>query len=287
MLNVLEQAVRTSPTGQRSYSVWRSGACGQGHPEEDQVAQEVPVALELNGISHATLLLTPADLEDFAYGFSYTEGIIRSAQDLYDLDIIERPQGLVIQATIASACLNQLKLRRRNLAGRTGCGLCGLESLDEVQRPLDPLPAQPGRFAPQAIAHAMAQLRTMQPLHQATGATHAAAWANAQGQIESVREDVGRHNALDKLIGQRLRNAQNSPPATNDSGFAVISSRASFEMVQKAAAAGIQALVAVSAPTSYAIDLANSLNLMLAGFARNHQFTVYSHHSFLADGSAL
>lgn len=272
-------------TGHKSYTVWRAGANSKRYSEDDEIAQEVPVALEFNGISHATLLLTPADLEDFAFGFAYTEGIIRSAQDIYDLDVIERPQGLVVQATIASACLNELKLRRRNLAGRTGCGLCGIESLDEVQRQLEPLPPQPGRFSAQSISSAVEQLRSMQALHKSTGATHAAGWSDSAGNIEYVREDVGRHNALDKLIGHRLRLSLQQP-ASGDTGIAVISSRASFEMVQKAAAAGISALVAVSAPTSYAIDLANKLNVLLAGFARGSLFTVYSHHEFLGNGSA-
>ncbi|NYT86859.1 formate dehydrogenase accessory sulfurtransferase FdhD [Pollutimonas harenae] len=272
--------------GHKSYTVRRAGAGKPMHAENDEIAQEVPVALEFNGISHATLLLTPANLEDFAVGFAYTEGIIRTARDIYDLDIVERPQGLVIQVTIASACLNELKLRRRNLAGRTGCGLCGIESLDEVQRQLDPLPLpQPGHYSAQAISKAVEQLRSMQALHQTTGATHAAGWANSIGDIEYVREDVGRHNALDKLIGHRLRLLPQRPNS-DQAGFAVISSRASFEMVQKAASAGISALVAVSAPTSYAIDMACQLNVMLAGFARGNLFTVYSHHEFLDSGSA-
>lgn len=268
--------------GCRPYSVFRTGAGVAGHTEQDDIAEEVPVALEFNGISHATLLMTPCDLEDFAIGFSYTEGIIRSPSDLYDIDIVERPQGLVIQANIASACLNELKLRRRNLAGRTGCGLCGIESLDEVQRTLAALPPRPNHFSPTAIVAAAEQLRSLQGLHDSTGATHAAGWADATGAIRSVREDVGRHNALDKLIGHRLRE-----PDTLQNGIVVISSRASFEMVQKAASAGVSAVVAVSAPTSYAIDLAHKLNVLLAGFARGSLFTVYSHHEFLRNnGSA-
>src|SRR5690606_7239120 len=202
-------------SGHQSHTVWRISANGNGHPEADEIAREAPVALEFNGISHATLLLTPTDLEDFAYGFAYTEGIIRSARDIYDLDIIERPQGLVIQATIASACLNELKLRRRNLAGRTGCGLCGIASLDEVQRQLEPLVPRPGRISAQAVSSAVDELRGLQALHQLTGATHAAGWADSKGRIQYVREDVGRHNALDKLIGHRLRRSRQAVP---DSG---------------------------------------------------------------------
>ncbi|WP_414708208.1 formate dehydrogenase accessory sulfurtransferase FdhD [Pusillimonas sp.] len=256
--------------------VHRHGPGLAGTSELDALAREIPIALEYNGISHATVLATPCDLEDFAYGFSFTEGVVRSARDIYDVELTTRDQGIVIQLNIASACLNQLKLRRRSLAGRTGCGLCGLESLDEVQRELPALAARPAFVQAQAISAATEALRELQPLHLETGATHAAAWADLQGNIRAVREDVGRHNALDKLIGHLLRTGAN----TSD-GFAVISSRASFEMVQKAAAAGISAVVAVSAPTSYAVRMATELNVMLAGFARKNVFTVYAHPEFL------
>jgi len=267
--------------GARPGTVLRSGADGCGQYEPDEIAQEVAVALEFNGISHATLLATPADLEDFAYGFSYTEGIIRTAADIYDIEIEERPEGIVIQARIAAACLRNLKLRRRNLAGSTGCGLCGLESLHEVRRELPPVGSPLVPYSAAALTRATQQLRNLQPLHLATGATHAAGWADMSGNVRWVREDVGRHNALDKLIGHLLRN-----DVAAGGGFSVISSRASFEMVQKAAAAGIGALVAVSAPTTYAVDLAEQLNIMLAGFARGQHFTVYSHASHLNAGES-
>jgi len=253
-----------------------AGRAYAGCAETDLIASEIPVALEFNGISHATLLATPCDLEDLAYGFSYTEGIIRSARDIYGMDVMEKPSGIVMQVEIASARLHELKLRRRNLAGRSGCGLCGLESLDEVRRKLPALPAPPECFSPAAITRAAGELLSRQALHQATGATHAAGWADKEGAIQQVREDVGRHNALDKLIGHMLRNAV--PP---QGGLAMISSRASFEMVQKTAAAGISALVAVSAPTSYALQIAHELNVMLACFARDRNFTVYSHPEYL------
>lgn len=275
-----ELALPTS--GHSQHQVLRSGRSTSGHTELDSLAQEVPVALEYNGLAHATLLATPADLEDLALGFSFTEGIIRSAADLYDLEIVETPKGIIIQATIASACLNNLKLRRRNLAGRTGCGLCGIESLDEVRRPLPPLPKRQTRLDPAAITKAVEQLRASQPLHLLTGATHAAGWASGAGDIQHVREDVGRHNALDKLIGHLLRQS-----ADTADGIAVISSRASFEMVQKAASAGISALIAVSAPTTYAVTMANELNMLLAGFARQQLFTVYSHPEYLSTTGVL
>lgn len=273
---------RSAAAGSQSHRVMYVGRHAMAHYAQDDIAQEVPVALEYNGISHATLLATPCDLEDLAYGFSYTEGIIRSAADIYGVEVVDAPDGLIIQVTIASACLNQLKLRRRALAGRTGCGLCGIESLDEVRRDLLPLSPRPGRVSRQAVSRAIALLRDSQPLHQATGATHAAGWADASGQILYVREDVGRHNALDKLIGHLLRNAI---PAGE--GIAAISSRASFEMVQKAAAMGMGAIVAVSAPTSYAVQVATELNVMLAGFARDNRFNLYAHPEFLSNDGGL
>ncbi|WP_397473459.1 formate dehydrogenase accessory sulfurtransferase FdhD [Pusillimonas sp.] len=272
----LDAAPPDEQAGHAAHTVHRQRPGVSYAPEPDQLAREIPIALEYNGIAHATVLATPCNLEDFAYGFSYTEGIVRSARDIYDVELEARDKGIVVQLTIAGACLNQLKLRRRNLAGRTGCGLCGLESLDEVQRTLPALPERPAFLKAQAIAAATEALRELQPLHLETGATHAAGWANMQGEIQAVREDVGRHNALDKLIGHLLQKGQD----TSD-GFAVISSRASFEMVQKAAAAGMSAVVAVSAPTSYAVQMANELNVLLAGFARKDVFTVYSHPEFL------
>jgi FdhD protein len=264
-------------SGHSERLVLRSGQDATGRQELDKLAQEMPVALEYNGLAHATLLATPSDLEDLALGFSFTEGIIRGASDLYDLEISETPKGFIIQATIASACLNTLKQRRRNLAGRTGCGLCGIESLDEVRRSLPPLPNRKTRVHPAAVVKATEQLRANQPLHLLTGATHAAGWADSDGNIQHVREDVGRHNALDKLIGHLLRQS-----ADTTDGIAVISSRASFEMVQKAASAGISALIAVSAPTTYAVAMADELNVLLAGFARQQLFTVYSHPEYLS-----
>ncbi|NLC36960.1 MAG: formate dehydrogenase accessory sulfurtransferase FdhD [Alcaligenaceae bacterium] len=270
-----------SPSCGAAKSVVRRYHAGQpvAGPEPDWLAQEMPLALEYNGISHATVLATPCDLEDLALGFSLTEGILRSPADLHDMELIESEQGYIAQLTIASACFSQLKQRRRTLAGRTGCGLCGLESLDDVVRPLPPVagPRQP--IAPAAILRAMEALKRVQPVHQLTGATHAAAWADSSGEILHVREDVGRHNALDKLIGVLMQRRRQQDTA---SGFVLISSRASFEMVQKAASVGIPAVVAVSAPTHYAVQTAEGLGVMLIGFARQQDFTVYTHPQHMA-----
>src|SRR5690554_651464 len=266
-----------SRAGHQRHTVMRARHQGNTLVESDEIAIEVPIALEYNGLSHAVMLASPGDLEDLAYGFSFTEGIIRKASDIYDIDIIEQDQGIVLRLEIASACVQQLKLRRRQIAGRTGCGLCGLDSLSEVRRPLTPVVRTAAPLPYDAMLAAARNLFNRQSLHQVTGATHAAGWADNTGEILTVREDVGRHNALDKLIGAMLRT-----DVDPNTGLAMISSRASFEMVQKAAAAGISIVAAVSAPTSYAIRVADELNVLLAGFVRDTRFTLYSHAQHLS-----
>jgi FdhD protein len=238
---------------------------------DERVAEETPIALEYNGISHATMLASPADLEDFALGFSLTEGIIERASDVRGMDVVSRPDGRIVQIEISSACEAKLKARRRAMAGRTGCGLCGVETLPEVLRPIPPVPDGPP-VALAAVMHAMRTLRAHQPLHELTGATHVAAWGDADGEIRWAREDVGRHNALDKLIGALSRNAVQA-----SHGMVLVSSRASFEMVQKCAAAGAGILAAVSAPTALAIRVAQNANVALLGFVRNADATLYTH----------
>lgn len=237
---------------------------------EDTLADEVPVALQYNGINHVVMLASATHLIDLAYGFSYSEGIIRQASDIYDCEVLETEQGYVLDITIASACLQQLKLRRRRMTGQTGCGLCGIESLEALDHSLQPLPDDAPTLSTRAIYNALEALRHQQPLRAETGATHAAGWANFKGEIQHVREDVGRHNALDKLIGHLLREA-----TERQAGFVVVSSRASFEMVQKTVQAAVPALVAVSAPTSMAVQAAQDNNLILVGFARRDKFNIY------------
>jgi formate dehydrogenase accessory protein FdhD len=237
----------------------------------DAVIEEVPVALVYNGVSHAVMLVTPTDLEDFALGFSLGEGILGSACDLYDCELVPVPQGIEARLTLAGACFAALKERRRTLAGRTGCGLCGVESLAALERPLVPI-ARTCTPAPGAIARALAELPRLQALFRQTGGGHAAAWVGADGQVQLVREDVGRHNALDKLVGALVRRGL-SPEA----GFALCTSRASYEMVQKAMSAGIGLLVAVSAPTAAAVRLAQAAHITLVGFARGERMLVYTH----------
>lgn len=237
----------------------------------DHVAEETPIALEFNGISHATMLATPADLEDFALGFSLTEGIIDSVSDVRGIDLVPQCDGIVVQLEISTACEVRLKTRRRAMAGRTGCGLCGVETLPEVLRHVPALPNGPA-VSVKAVLAAMRAMRATQSLHDMTGATHAAGWANAAGEILIAREDVGRHNALDKLIGALARAELDATQ-----GMVLVSSRASFEMVQKTASAGVGILAAVSAPTALAIRLADSANLALLGFLRNEDATIYAH----------
>ncbi len=240
-----------------------------GLPTHECLPVEVPVALEYNGVSHAVMLATPADLEDFALGFSLTEGLIDDRADLLDVEPEPRGEGIVLHLRITARCQARLKLRRRNLAGRTGCGLCGTDSLDQVLRvPARPLPPTPVTLA--ALQRAVRELAQGQPLQHATGATHAAAWCDAAGALHIVREDVGRHNALDKMVGALARAALDA-----GSGLVAVTSRASVEMVQKTVAAGVPVLAAMSAPTALAVASARSAGLLLAGFVRDERATVY------------
>ena len=245
----------------------------------DDVVEEVPVALVYNGISHAVLLATPSDLEDLALGFSLSEGILASRSELYDSEAVLRSSGIEMRMEVATSRFAALKERRRNLAGRTGCGLCGVESLDALARPLQPVPAaEPIPVA--AVAAGLAELPDWQQLRRTTGAVHAAAWIGRDGHIRALREDVGRHNALDKLLGHLARNK-----VVPTDGFVLVSSRASYEMVQKVAALGIGCLVAVSAPTALAIRLAESSGVSLAGFARDRRMVVYAGEAGFARNS--
>ena len=245
---------------------------GQVFAATDWVALEVAVALEYNGISHAVMMASPTDLEDFARGFSLTEGIVDTVDQIRGIELVVSPQGHTLQIEIAAACFARLKDRRRSLTGRTGCGLCGTDSLAHAVRSPAAVAAPATPFAIAAVARALAALRSQQHLLDATGATHAAAWCHADGTIALVREDVGRHNALDKLVGALSVSEVDAP-----SGFIVVTSRASFEMVQKAACAGVALLAAISGVTALAIDVAQAAGITLLGFARGDNASVYSH----------
>ncbi|MDR3370663.1 formate dehydrogenase accessory sulfurtransferase FdhD [Rhodoferax sp.] len=237
----------------------------------DCVAEEVPVALEFNGISHAVMMASPADFEDFAYGFALTEGVVDNAAQIFDCDWSCTALGYTVHLTIAASCFARLKGMRRNLTGRTGCGLCGTESLTHAVRQIESVQTSV-RFSAAAVRRALAALRDRQVLLSISGATHAAAWCSGDGQIKWIREDVGRHNALDKLLGALSRAGCDA-----SCGFVVVTSRASFEMVQKTAAAGVALLVAVSGVTSLAVEVAQRTDLVLAGFARGGDISLYSH----------
>ncbi|MDO9313744.1 MAG: formate dehydrogenase accessory sulfurtransferase FdhD [Burkholderiaceae bacterium] len=263
---------------------------GRAFAGSDWVADEVPVALEFNGISHAVMLATPLDLEDFALGFSLSEGLLASRDELYGVDEEPSVDGITLKLEVSSAAFARLKDRRRSMAGRTGCGLCGAESLAQVTRPLPalPLPSRSPagcgrvlRLQRAAVARAMIEMKAMQTLQHATGAVHAAAWCTADGEVALLREDVGRHNALDKLIGALAR-GRPVGLIDHERGFFAVTSRASFEMVQKTAVAGVPLLAAVSAPTTLAVRTAESAGLTLIGFARDHDLVVYSHPERLA-----
>jgi FdhD protein len=238
---------------------------------DDVLIDEVPVALVYNGISHAVMMATPADLEEFALGFSLSEGLIADAGQCYGIDVERGAGGIAVHLEIASGAFMALKERRRSLAGRTGCGLCGVDSLDQVCRTLPALPPAQG-FTAAGVRHALAAIGDHQPLTHRTGAAHAAAWCGMDGVLHIVREDVGRHNALDKVIGAMARGRVR--PAD---GFLLITSRVSFEMAQKAAVTGVAALVGVSAPTLAAVDLADRAGMTLLAFARGNDFVCYTH----------
>ena len=244
-----------------------------GYPVHEHVVVETPVAFEVGGISHVVMLASPLDLEDFALGFLFTEGLIDSAADLLDVESSSNGQGTTLHLRVTARCEARFKTRRRALAGRTGCGLCGTESLSEVRRSHGQVGADAAaQVSMQALSAATAGLLARQPLQHLTGGVHAAAWCALDGSVLLVREDAGRHNALDKLIGALLRAGTDVK-----GGFALITSRASFEMVQKAAAAGIGLLAAVSAPTQMAIESADAAGLTLLGFVREGRATAYTH----------
>ncbi len=261
----------------RAVHRWQSGA---DREDEDAIARETAVALSYNRRAHVVMMATPDDLEDFALGFSLSERIISAPEDLLDVKVLDRTGGLELAMTVDEAAATRLAAQRRNLTGRTGCGLCGAESLEQALR-LPPSVGQAVRVSHQALQHALSTLRTLQPLQGITGAVHGAAWCDLRGRVLLAREDVGRHNALDKLIGALFR--YGFEPSE---GFVLVSSRASYEMVVKAATAGAELLLAVSAPTTLAIDLARQCGLTLVGFARPGRHNAYTHPERLTGEAA-
>lgn len=248
---------------------WEQGSDNE-QMKLDNIAEEVAIALVYNGISHAVMMASPANLHEFSLGFSLSEGIINNPSEIYDIELVTSEKGIEVCIEISSERMMYLKSRRRNLTGRTGCGLCGSESLEQAIRPIKNVTPQ---VLPPSIAiqHALSQLGEHQKLQSLTGAVHGAAWCDITGHIILLREDVGRHNALDKLIGALALHKIDT-----SSGFALISSRASYEMIQKVTSVNIATLIAVSAPTALAITLATQASLNLIGFARPGRHTLYT-----------
>jgi formate dehydrogenase accessory protein FdhD len=285
---------------------------GRSEHAQDRVAEEVPVALVYHGVPHVVMLATPSDLEDYAVGFTLSEGLVASASEIQSVEVVSlgvtgtsgkadpanaagsasmagaavagapgahaasgaaasAAHAFEVRIAIAAERFSDLLQRRRNLTGRTGCGLCGTETLDQAMRPVSKV-AGDLQVCVRDLHDALGRLESMQPVNSTTGSVHAAAWALPGKGIQFVREDVGRHNALDKAIGALVRSGSDVK-----AGYMLITSRASYEMVQKSATAGIALLAAVSAPTALAIRIAEQTQLTLIGFARRDRHVVYTH----------
>jgi FdhD protein len=240
-------------------------------PQIATLAEETPVALVYNGCPHVVMMCTPAQIEDFALGFTLTEEIVSDASVVKGIRVTRCSAGIEVEVTIPIAAAKALRARARALVGRTGCGLCGVTTIDDALR-CGRLVATQRQIASEAIFRAGEELPAWQRYNEGTGAVHAAGWATLDGQVVLAREDVGRHNALDKLIGAMVR-AGIDPR----DGFAVVTSRASYELVQKCAVAGIALLAAVSRPTALAVRMAEAAGITLVGLLRGHSANAYSH----------
>jgi len=237
---------------------------------DDYIAEEAPIVLMFNGEPHVVMLATPLDLEDFALGFSLTENIVSRAGDIQSIGVYPRRDGIEVRVRIPSEFCDTIMDKGRNLTGRTGCGLCGARTLEQAVRRPPPV-GSTVKVTAGRLMKALSALRGGQRLNRITGAVHAAAWVVPGDDAMVVREDVGRHNALDKLIGVLARKQTDF-----GAGFVVVTSRASFEMVQKCAMVGIGLLAAISAPTGLAIKLAEESGLTLIGFARDQDHVIYA-----------
>jgi len=268
MLNESE----TEKTGWLEHPVVRHQS-GNSVPATDRIAEEWPVALVFNGISHAVMMTTPRDLEAFAAGFALTEGIVGSGREIQDIEVEFGVDQAAVHLTITQQAFANLKDKRRALAGRTGCGVCGIESIELLD--LQPECVSDHGFlhtlAVDAVRQAAQQLPAHQTLMQATGGVHAAAWCDAQGTVRQVFEDVGRHNALDKLIGQLVLKR-----ASLQQGFVFMSSRASYELVRKVARMDIAMLATISAPSSLAVKIAEQAGVRLVSFCRENGYVEYA-----------
>ena len=238
-------------------------ADGTSRDIERAFVPEVPVALEFNGLSYAVMMATPRDLEDFARGFALTEGLAKTPADISDIDVAEVDKGWIVRAQLSGLGIEKLTERVRTRVAESSCGLCGIENLEAVSQPLPKVVAHKA-LEPRAIFAALAALRDHQPLTRATGAAHAAAFCDLAGTILHAREDVGRHNAMDKLVGALALAGQDA-----SGGFVLSSARCSYEIVEKAVRAGATRLATISLPTSMAVDRARAAGLSLYCLARN------------------
>lgn len=261
----------------------------QAWQDRQVLASEVPIALVFNGISHAVMMGTPEDAEDFALGFALTEGILDGNADCYGIEVRAVSaeaaglpagmDGIEVQLDIASRCFARLKDRRRSMSGRTGCGVCGVDSFAALDLSFDTLPARDwvARVDAATVLAAIAALPPLQRLNAEAGAIHAAGWARLDGTLTDVLEDVGRHNALDKLVGRLARSGRLGEP-----GFVVLSSRGSHELVRKCARVGISALATISAPTAMGVQMAELTGLRFWGLCRPPKAVLYAAGTALA-----
>jgi FdhD protein len=258
--------------------VVRSAWHRQGVTGGDRIIpEETPVAFTYNGGTHAVMMATPQDFEDFATGFSLTEGIVARREDILQFDVVEQAAGIELRMWLSEPNAAAMSERRRHLAGPTGCGLCGIDSLDEAVRQVAPV-GEGRAFAPADIMRALEALAPRQELNLQTRAVHAAAFWRPDAGLVAVREDVGRHNALDKLCGALARAGTSA-----EGGMILLTSRVSVEMVQKAAAIGAPLIVAVSAPTALALRTAEAANITLVAIARSDGFEIFTHPRRIAD----
>jgi FdhD protein len=234
------------------------------------VAEEVPIALVYNGRPHVVLMGTPSDLEDLAVGFSLTESIIASPSDIERIEVVKASHGIELQIHISAADAERLEARTRSLVARTSCGLCGIETIKDVLRVPETVPHALD-ISRDALYRAGHELSKRQTLNNQTSTVHAAAWSNALGEILMVREDVGRHNALDKVLGAMSREG-----VASTGGFIVVTSRASYEMVQKVAIRGVELIAAISRPTGLAVRFAQDAGVTLVGLLRGTSANVYT-----------
>ncbi|SCB46221.1 formate dehydrogenase accessory sulfurtransferase FdhD [Rhizobium multihospitium] len=244
------------------------------------VPEEVPIAFSYGGTSHAVMMGTPADIEDFAVGFSLTEGIITDMNEIAAIEPIEDEQGIDVQITLVDDAADALRLRRRHMAGPVGCGLCGIESIEQAVRKVPDVSQVGLTLTHKDIVRAVALLNEAQPLHRETRAVHGAGFYIPSEGLLAVREDVGRHNALDKLCGAVIRSGHNG-----SEGVVAVTSRLSVEMVQKAAILGSSVLVAISAPTALAIRTADEAGMTLVALVRGDDFEIFTHPHRIITGS--